>query len=379
MKLSVGIPKLDELLEGGVEQKSSTLLLTGTMVGKASFAQQIASYRISEGDAIIYITTSKPPAQVLQNIYEHGWESKGIVFVDCISYTRKQKSPSKYSLKTKITEVATAWEGTLEILKKAVEETKGFKFLVFDCLETFMGVGAEKIANKIKELKRIFEDSRTTGVYLLTDWGYKKEEIEAIRGAMDTIINLGTVEKKLLWMNYFQYKDLPKVFFQITPTGVGLYVPKILVTGPYHAGKSSIIHVLSEKAVSVDRLGTTVALDHGYIEKKGMVCDVFGTPGQERFDWILKILSKDVWGAILIVDSTKPDTFPRAIEMLEKIKGFDIPFVVFANKQDLPDALKPEEIKKRLSLPEVVGTSATTKEGCDEGLKLLFDKIFKLK
>jgi len=379
MKLSVGIAKLDELLEGGIEQKSSTLLLTGTMVDKASFIQQIASHRIGEGDAIIYITTSKPPAQVLQNMYEHGWESKGMIFVDCISYARKQKSPSKYSLKTKITEVVPAWKETVEILKKVVEETKGFKFLVFDCLETFMGVGAEKIANKIKELKEIFGNSKTTCIYLLTDWGYKKEEIESIRGAMDTVVNLGTIEKKLLWMNYFQYEDLPKVFFQITLTGVNLYVPKILVTGPYHAGKSSTIHALSEKAVSVDRLGTTVALDHGYIEKKGMVCDIFGTPGQERFDWILTILAKDIWGAILVVDSTEPESFPRAIEMLEKIKGFDIPFVVFANKQDLPDALKPEEIKKKLSLPEVVGTSATTKEGCDEGLKLLFDKIFKLK
>lgn len=378
MKISVGIAKLDELLEGGIEQNTSILLLTDTMVDKASFAQQIVSHRTIEGDVVIYITTSKPPSQVLQNMYEHGWESKGMVFVDCISYTRKQKSPSKYTLKTKITEVVPAWDETMEILEKAVEETKGFKLAVFDCLETFMGIGAEKIAKKVNDLKKIFESTKTTCVYLLTDWGYKKNEIEAIRGAMDTVINLGTIEKKLLWMNYFQYKDSPKVFFQITLTGVNLYVPKILVTGPWHAGKSSIIHALSEKAVSVDRLGTTVALDHGYIEKKGMVCDIFGTPGQERFDWILAILSKDIWGAILVVDSTKPESYPRAIEMLEKIKGYDIPFLVFANKQDLPNALKPEEIKKKLGLPEVVGTSAITKEGCEEGLKLLFDKIFKL-
>ncbi|MEM7825769.1 MAG: GTP-binding protein, partial [Candidatus Aenigmatarchaeota archaeon] len=189
---------------------------------------------------------------------------------------------------------------------------------------------------------------------------------------MDTVRRLYTIEKKLLWMNYFQYDDSPKILFQITQTGVNIYVPKILVTGPFGAGKSSTIHSLSERAVSIDKLGTTIALDHGYIEKKGLVCDIFGTPGQERFDWILKILSRDVWGVILVVDSTKPETFERAKEMLEKVRGYEIPFVIFANKQDLPNALSLEEIKRILGFEDVIGTSAVKKEGVEEGLKLLF-------
>ncbi|MEM5883191.1 MAG: GTP-binding protein [Candidatus Aenigmatarchaeota archaeon] len=379
MKISTGIEKLDEILGGGVESNSSVLLLTGTLIDKSSFSQHILSTRILEGDRGIYLTTSKVPESILKNFYEHGWECKDIVFVDCISFTLKKESDAKYVLKTFVTRPEEAWEKTLELFEQALRETKGLKTAVFDCLEVFMGVGAKKIAEGIKKLKDVFEETKTTCFFLFTNWGYSQEEIEEVCKVMDSVIKLDTLEKKLLWMNYFQYDDSPKILFQITQTGVNIYVPKILVTGPFGAGKSSVIHSLSERAVSVDKLGTTIALDHGYIEKKGLVCDIFGTPGQERFDWILKILARDVWGVILVVDSTKPETFERAKEMLEKVRGYEIPFVVFANKQDLPGALNVEEIKRILNFDDVIGTCAVKKEGVEEGLRLLFDKIFKLK
>lgn len=379
MKISTGIQKLDEILGGGIESNSAVLFLTGALIDKSSFSQHILSTRILEGDKGIYLTTSKPPSVILKNMYEHGWESEGMVFIDCISSTLKQESDASYVLKSLVTRPEEAWEETLKLLEKALKETPGLKTVVFDCLEVFMGVGAKRVANDIKKLKNILEDTKSTCLFLFTDWGYSKEELEEVCNVMDTVIRLDTIEKKLLWMNYFQYDESPKILFQITSVGVSIYVPKILVTGPFGAGKSSTIHSLSEKSVSIDKLGTTIALDHGYIEKKGLVCDIFGTPGQERFDWILKILSRDVWGVILVVDSTKPETFERAKEMLEKVRGYEIPFVVFANKQDLPNALSLEEIKRILGFEDVIPTSAIKKEGIEEGLKILFDKIFKLK
>ncbi|RLF77631.1 hypothetical protein DRN32_07680, partial [Thermococci archaeon] len=280
MKLPTGIEKLDEMLSGGIGPNSSNLILTDPMVDKASFAQQILSTRLADGDKGIYVTTSKLPSMIIKNMYDHGWETKNITFVDCISFTLGVKTGEKYALKRKTLEVGAAWEETMKIFEQALKEVKGFKFAVFDCLETFMGVGADKIAEKLNELKTLMKETRTTCLYLLTNWNYKEKDIKKIRNAVDCVIELGTVEKKLLWMNYFFVDQKPKVFFVITDTGVNLYVPKILITGPFHAGKSSIAKVLSEKAISVDRLGTTVALDHGYVEKKGLVCDIFGTPGQ---------------------------------------------------------------------------------------------------
>lgn len=369
---------MDDFLEGGIESKSCVLILTDPLVDVATFVQQIISKRILDEDKCIYLLTNKLPEDVYENMYHHGFATNNIVFIDCLSYTLQKESKAKYKLERVITNGRTVWEEVKELWKKALKEEKGHKFAVWDCLDTFMGF-AEEIPEFINECKKLNQETITTSVFILTDWGYKKEEIEAIKKAADVVIEIGTITKKLHYINYYKIDNKPAVPFKTTLTGVSLYIPKILVTGPYNAGKSTLIKQLSEKAVSIDRLGTTVALDHGYVEKKGFVCNLFGTPGQERFDWIMEVLSKDIWGVILVVDSTKPETFPRALQMLEKVKEEYIPFIVFANKQDLEGALPPEEIKERLGVPIVIGGSALKGENTEKALLILFEEILKKK
>lgn len=376
MKLETGIPKMDDFLEGGIESKSCVLVLTDPLVDVATFVQQMISKRIVDEDKCIYLLTNKLPEDVHENMYKHGFATNNIVFIDCLSHTIGKESKAKYKLEMLITDGRATWEGVKELWKKAIKEEEGHKFAVWDCLDTFMGF-AQEIPEFIKECRELNEETKTTSVFILTNWGYKKEEIDAIKKAFDLVIEAATITKKLHYLNYYKIDDKPAVPFQITLTGVSLYVPKILVTGPYNAGKSTLIQQLSETAVSIDRLGTTVALDHGYVEKKGFVCNLFGTPGQERFDWIMEVLSRDVWGVILIVDSTQPETFPRALQMLEKVKEEHIPFVVFANKQDLEGALSPEEIKERLGVPIVIGGSALKGENTEKALLTLFEEILK--
>jgi len=389
MKLKTGIEKLDELLDGGMEQYSSTLIFSNPLVDKSTFVQHICSVRVLEGDKIIYVTSLKRADDIKRNLKEHGWDEKDFIFIDCIARTIEKPTTANYVLEEKLTNVEKAFEKLKELIFKVIEEVLGFKFFVFDSLETFMSVGSEKIIEVIKEIEKVSKGKKITSIFLLTNWGYSEEEINKLKNCVDNFIELGVIEKKLIWNEYFTVKRVnsiniegkPKILFTITLTGVNIYIPKILITGPYHAGKSSTIHALSERAVSVNKLGTTIALDHGYMEKKGLACDLFGTPGQERFDWILKILAKDIWGIILVVDSTKPETFGRAIEMLNLVREQNIPFVVFANKQDLPNALPPKEVAKRLGISEelVIGTSAVKKEGLEEGVKKLIDLIFKVK
>jgi signal recognition particle receptor subunit beta len=91
-----------------------------------------------------------------------------------------------------------------------------------------------------------------------------------------------------------------------------------------------------------------------------------------------------VFGVILLVDSTAPE-FDRAADMLKYVSKYGIPVVVAANKQDAKGAMKPEDIKKglvKLGLPQtvkVVGTSAVTKKGCLDMVKVLVDEIIGIK
>lgn len=138
------------------------------------------------------------------------------------------------------------------------------------------------------------------------------------------------------------------------------HIPKIVVTGPPDSGKSTFVRSVSDSGISVDRQGlvggsTTVALDVGHLECRGFHINIYGTPGQSRFDPILPQLVSRAMGIILVVDVTHPENFPRAIELMEKSRhNLPVPVVIAANKSDLPHEVTEEYIRSSLKLgPDV--------------------------
>jgi len=130
-----------------------------------------------------------------------------------------------------------------------------------------------------------------------------------------------------------------------------VHVPKVLVVGPHNAGKSTFIHSVAAGAVSVDRAGTTVALDHGTATLDSTQVEVWGTPGQDRFDPLLPTLAGQASGAILLLDATQPAAFVRGQEMLQKVWRRGLRVVIALNKQDLPGAVDPDEARRLLHAP----------------------------
>jgi hypothetical protein len=126
---------------------------------------------------------------------------------------------------------------------------------------------------------------------------------------------------------------------------------KMVVTGPFNAGKTEFIQSVSEiDVVSTERKisleaekvkqTTTVAMDFGRITvDDDLVLYLFGTPGQRRFDFMWEILSEGMLGFIVMVDSTRPETFREARNILETFRAYaPTPYVVAANKQDKEEA-----------------------------------------
>jgi small GTP-binding protein len=138
---------------------------------------------------------------------------------------------------------------------------------------------------------------------------------------------------------------------------------KMVVTGPFNAGKTEFIQSVSEiNVVSTERKisskaeqikeTTTVAMDFGRITvDQDLVLYLFGTPGQKRFDFMWEILSEGMLGFIVMVDSTRPETFREARSILETFRAYaPTPYVVAANKQDLEDAWELDDIRLALRL-----------------------------
>src|SRR5574338_1192672 len=142
---------------------------------------------------------------------------------------------------------------------------------------------------------------------------------------------------------------------------------KMVVTGPFNAGKTEFIQSVSEiNVVSTERKisseaekvksTTTVAMDFGRITvDQDLVLYLFGTPGQKRFDFMWEILSEGMLGFVVMVDSTRPETYREAKSILETFRAYaPTPYVVAANKQDQPDAWAIDDLRIALRLDSKV-------------------------
>ena len=120
---------------------------------------------------------------------------------------------------------------------------------------------------------------------------------------------------------------------------------KVVVTGPFNAGKTTFIKSVSEITVlSTERQispasgqgdgETTVAMDFGRITvSDDVVLYLFGTPGQSRFSFMWETLSEGMLGFVLLVDADSPKSYDDAREMIEFFTEMsDVPFIVAANK-----------------------------------------------
>jgi small GTP-binding protein len=139
---------------------------------------------------------------------------------------------------------------------------------------------------------------------------------------------------------------------------------KMVVTGPFNAGKTQFIRSVSEiEVVSTERKltgaseravkeTTTIAMDFGRITvDDDLVLYLFGTPGQKRFDFMWEILSEGMLGFIVMVDSARPETFREARSILETFRAYaPTPYVVAANKRDVKDAWELDDMRHALRL-----------------------------
>ncbi|MDY0088234.1 MAG: ATP/GTP-binding protein [Coriobacteriia bacterium] len=163
---------------------------------------------------------------------------------------------------------------------------------------------------------------------------------------------------------------------------------KVVVTGPFNAGKTTFIRSVSEIAVlsterevtDSDNSGeTTVAMDFGRITiSDDVVLYIFGTPGQERFSFMWETLSEGMLGFVVLVDATDRASIDDATAIIAFFRDMSaVPFVVAVNRAgDTPEEL--EMVRKRMGIDssvEVVAVDARDKESAKGVLLALLYRI----
>ncbi|WP_369069503.1 GTP-binding protein [Kineococcus terrestris] len=154
---------------------------------------------------------------------------------------------------------------------------------------------------------------------------------------------------------------------------------KVVVTGPFGAGKTTFARSLSpgglvttETGVSDEtaalKTSTTVALDHASVEVApppgaawpARRVSLFGTPGQERFRFTWELLARGMDGYLVLVDASRSASVAEAAGIVGAFARLApaVPRLVAVSRWERPAAT-------RTALAQLLGTSPQALVACD--------------
>ncbi|CAK8675613.1 ADP-ribosylation factor 4-like [Clavelina lepadiformis] len=159
---------------------------------------------------------------------------------------------------------------------------------------------------------------------------------------------------------------------------------RILMVGLDAAGKTTILYKLKlgEIVTTIPTIGFNVET----VEYKNICFTVWDVGGQDKIRPLWRHYYQNTQGIIFVVDSNDRERVEEAREELHKMVSEDelkdSIILVFANKQDLPNALSCAEIQNKLDLARlssrkwyIQAACATEGTGLYEGLDWLSETL----
>ncbi len=153
-----------------------------------------------------------------------------------------------------------------------------------------------------------------------------------------------------------------------------------MMVGLDAAGKTTILYKLKlgEVVTTIPTIGFNVET----VEYKKISFTVWDVGGQDKIRPLWRHYYQNTHGLIFVVDSNDRERIDQAKDelhrMLNEEELRDAVVLVFANKQDLPNAMPVHEVTEKLGLNSmshrqwfVQSTCATTGDGLYEGLDWL--------
>ncbi|XP_027076210.1 ADP-ribosylation factor 1-like isoform X2 [Coffea eugenioides] len=159
---------------------------------------------------------------------------------------------------------------------------------------------------------------------------------------------------------------------------------RILMVGLDAAGKTTILYKLKlgEIVTTIPTIGFNVET----VEYKNASFTVWDVGGQDKIRPLWRHYFQNTQGLIFVVDSNDKERISEARDelhrMLNEEELRDAILLVFANKQDLPNAMRVSEITDKLGLHSlrqrrwyIQSACATSGQGLYEGLDWLSSNI----
>ena len=391
-----GIPTLDEYLKGGIPIGKTLLYFASPFVESDVFVMQTVYTNLAADEVCYYVTSNCSPDVARAAFAEYGWDTgkyaRRFEVVDAYSALIGASSTERLNVKD-----PESIESIDETVSLVIDMLSPGDMVMFPSLSSIFdncmnGSGdANTVLRYAQKWNKMAALKGGVVVYNFNDRGYEQALLEHLKnGLCNATVLVGGLGSDMIYGQYFKPftcdwarpGDHPTLFKIMKPGGVTVHIPKILVTGPQGCGKSTFVRtsasLSSGKCISVDRMGTTVAGDHAHVMIKGFSMDIFGTPGQKRFNPMLHSFAEDAMGIVLILDSADPKNLEDAAEMLEMANMEGVPYLIAANKQDTRGAMTIDKIRKKMAIPDevpVVAINATDARDVLCTLELLIGKV----
>ncbi|KAI8370382.1 ADP-ribosylation factor family-domain-containing protein [Radiomyces spectabilis] len=129
----------------------------------------------------------------------------------------------------------------------------------------------------------------------------------------------------------------------------------VLIIGLDNAGKTTLLERIKSVFMGVsslppDKIAPTVGLNIGRVDIKSSRINFWDLGGQRDLQSLWERYYSECHAIVFVVDSTDSKRLEECKDTFEKMITNDavegVPLLMLANKQDLPDALRVEEIKE---------------------------------
>ena len=252
-RISSGVPRLDEMLDGKGYYRGSSVLVTGTAgTGKTSLAAHLVDAACRRGERCLYFSFEESPDQIVRNMRSIGidlepWIQQGLLLVHAAR-------PSLHGL-----------EAHLVRIHKLVE-TQEPQLVVIDPLSNFTASGsAQEVSAMLLRLVDFLKSQQITAFFTsLTGGGQVLEGTEVqISSLIDTWILLRDIElggERNRGIYVLKSRGMPHSNqireFRLTPQGIELLEvyqgPEGVLTGSLRVAQEA-----REKAAVIERRQAT--------------------------------------------------------------------------------------------------------------------------
>lgn len=221
--ISTGIDKLDRLLEGGIPNGFTTVVL-----GSPGSSIEILVKQIASAGKSLYISTEETKDEICETLRRFRWPEPNIEFVDISSkyYTNvlrgEQKRVSIYEQRSKLKlrelieigskgtpESVVGEEDYLAIISNKIKEAKPGQLIILNSLDFFLSQYRQEEVLKTIYASKITNLNKQSGLIILMTKGIHGELFERkMEGLADCVLELEVIQKGSSFERFLSVKKM---------------------------------------------------------------------------------------------------------------------------------------------------------------------------